>query len=196
MIAPEGKPIILWGSLAVLAIHVMVGFYVWPIWLFIFILIWLYRSPQRVIPSAPLGIVSPTDGGILAVEHVHDPFLKRDAFCLRLKTHWYGGFVLRSVTEGKIMNYWAPQPGKRGAYAVWIQTDEQDDVVMAIQPLNPFSRIRQYLMAGERVGQGRPCGFVMLGAKIDVYLATQARSERTVGQKVLGGQDLIAELVH
>lgn len=200
MLAPEGRLIIYLLSLAVIILHLIYGLMVWPLWLIIAILIWLYRDPQRKTPSVPLGIIVPADGTIIGVENMEDKFLKREALCISLRMNWYGAFTLRGVTEGKVMQHWLhrsqySQPG-RIQHVIWIQTDEQDDVVVTLHAGMWFSRMHCYVASGERIGQGKRCGFIPLGTKIDVYLPKRSRTTHKVGDRVLAGCDLLGELIH
>jgi phosphatidylserine decarboxylase len=114
--------------------------------------------------------------------------------------YWYGIYALRSITEGKIMQHWLHHPDDKHQghlqHAIWIQTDEGDDVVVALHAGGHFRQMHCYAAAGERIGQGKRCGFIPFGTTVDVYLPTKARSALSIGDSVSGGSDLIAELVH
>lgn len=200
MIAPEGRLISFLLSGVVVILHILFGLVVWPLWGIVLAFSWLYRDPKRAIPSAPLGLVSPADGRIMAVGEKYDSFLKRDSLCISLQMHWYGVYVLRAVTEGKIMQHYLHNPEDPQTshlqHIIWIQTDEQDDVIVALHAGGRFRRMHCYANAGERVGQGKRCGFIPFGTRIDVYLPIQARTSLSVGDAVTGGRDLIGEFVH
>ena len=200
MLAPEGRLIVYLLSLAVIILHLIYGLMVWPLWLIVIIFAWLYRDPQRKTPSAPLGIIVPADGTIIGIDNVEDKFLKREALCISLRMNWYGAFTLRGVTEGKVMQHWLhrsqyTQPG-RIQHVIWIQTDEQDDVVVTLHAGLWFSRMHCYVASGERIGQGKRCGFIPLGTQIDVYLPKRSRTTLKVGDRVRAGSDLLGELIH
>jgi phosphatidylserine decarboxylase len=200
MVAPEGRLIVGLLNLGMLVLHLVVGIVVWPLWGLVIALAYLYREPKRTIPSAPLGIISPVDGVITDVENKYDTFMKREALIVSIQMNWSGAYVLRSVTEGKIMQHWLHEDdnGTFGhlQHAIWIQTDEHDDVVIAIHAGGRFRRMHCYAAVGERVGQGKRCGFIPFGTRIDVILPLKARANVKVGDKVLAGSDLIGEFVH
>ncbi len=200
MIAKEGRLISFLLGCAVIILHIFLGVVVWPLWGIVIAFAWLYREPKRKIPAAPLGLVSPADGTVIAVGNKFDPFLKRDSLCISIQMHWYGVFSLRAVTEGKIMQHWLHQPDDPQTshlqHVIWIQTDEQDDVVIALHAGGRFNRMHCYTNSGERIGQGKRCGFIPFGTRIDIYLPKQARSPVSVGDNVNGGADLIGEFVH
>jgi len=104
------------------------------------------------------------------------------------------------VTEGKVMQHWlhrseTTQPGCI-QHIIWIQTDEQDDIVVVLHASLWFSRMHCYIGSGERLGQGKRCGFIPLGTQIDVYLPKRSRTTHKVGDRVLAGSDLLGELIH
>lgn len=200
MIAPEGRKVTFLLVTGVVVLHLFFGLLVWPLWGVVLALAWLYREPRRNVPSSPLGVISPVDGVVSRIETAYDPYLKRDSLCISLQMHWYGVYALRSITEGKIMQHWLHHPDDQHQghlqHAIWIQTDEGDDVVVALHAGGQFRRMHCYANAGERIGQGKRCGFIPFGTTVDIYLPTKARSSLVIGDDVNGGSDLIAEFVH
>jgi phosphatidylserine decarboxylase len=167
-----------------------------PFWLGCVFLVYLYRDPEREIPSSPLAIVSPADGIVAAVTEVHDPYLDRPAILLGLQMSYVDVYSTRSPVEGKILElkntgYDAQQP--RG---VWLKTDEDDDLVVVMHrgALNNIPRCD--VRIGDRVGQGQRCGHIQLGGRVDVYLPANSRVEVDCGSHVKAGSDVIATLVH
>ena len=204
MIAREGRTIVGLLSAAMLATHLVVGAYVWPVWGVVLAVMYLYRDPDRVIPSVPLGLVSPADGVVKRIQNQLDPFLKRESICVSLQMNWYGVFILRAVTEGKIMQHWVHESYKKHEaefdgplqHAIWIQTDEQDDIVIAIHAGGRYRKMHCNAASGERIGQGKRCGFIPFGTRIDILLPTKIRLAIEEGDKIKAGRDLIGELVH
>ena len=81
-------------------------------------------------------------------------------------------------------------------HGVWLQSDEGDDVVMVMARGRLRNEPRCYVRFGERTGQGKRCGFIHLGGTIDLYLPENSRMTIKEGDKVRGGSDIIAKLVH
>lgn len=195
--------IILWLFVAVLLPLITHWIFSLPFVLMVLLTAYLYRDLPRKLPAKPLAILSPMDGKILSRGPAHDPYVGREAICLQIQSHALGPFVLRAPMEGKIVKQWFSPAGKdmegkatTAVMAMWIRSDEDDDVVVLITPRYRWTRISCWAQAGERVGQGRRCGFIPLGAKIEVFLPDNARINVDAGQSVTAGDNILAELVH
>ncbi len=164
------------------------------------LLAWLYRDPNRCIPSAPLGLVSPVDGRVVEITEARDPFLERTATRIRIRMSRTGVFSVRSLTEGKVVNQWLGNlptgTEVRRGLAVWVQTDEGDDVVTVLQLNRVRHRLSCYLSSGQRIGQGQRCGFYLFGGLVEAWLPANVRLDVNPGDRVLAGADLIAQLQH
>lgn len=169
-----------------------------PFWLAVILLLFLFRDPDREIPPTPLGVVSPADGHVSRVETRRDPFLKRDSILVSVDMSHLGVYTTRSPVEGKIMDTVTADEVEEGGvpHGVWLQTDEGDDLVVVMYPGPLHNAPHCYVQCGQRVGQGQRCGFVHLGSRVDVYLPANSKVKVSVGDRVVGGTDLIALLVH
>jgi len=200
VIAPEG-----WRYISLILMAAVVGQYFlhsWAIilWILFFITVYVFRDPLRKSPAAPLAIVSPVHGTITEVSLKHDPFLNREANFIRITMPFYTVFSVRSITEGKVMNQWRQVQDDNNktcpCFAIWIQTDEADDVVLVLRPGRWLKRIMSYFIIGERVGQGHRMGYILFGTCVDVYIASASTIEVEKGSNVSAGTDILAQLVH
>ncbi len=162
-----------------------------------------FRNPRRVVPAAPLGVVSPVDGRIVAIGGDHDPFLDRLCQRVTIDMHWYGVFTLRNPMEGKIQNQWFERPAgapawlrQNAIFCQWVQSDEHDDVVVCMEPYRWRRQRVFYAQPGERTGQGQRCGFMHLGARVHILLPARVTLQCQSGQRVRAGMDMLARLVH
>lgn len=185
---------------AILVAVVVLQFYGWqvslPFWGLSLLILVIFRDPERDIPSQPMAVVSPADGRIIAVTNTRDPYLDRDSIRVTLQMNPCGVFTTRSPVEGKVLQPPSLPEDARMPHGVWLQTDEGDDVVMVMMRGRLHTAPRCYIRIGERVGQGKRCGFVHLGGQIDVYLPERSRLDVTVGDWVHSGSDVIATLSH
>lgn len=177
---------------------------------------YLFRDPPCRIPPSPLGVVSPVDGRVLEVGEVNDPFLGRKAVKITVRMLLLGPFVMRSPTEGQVLQQWHLPEGldphlmanvdaatlvrdstaRQGRYAIWVQTDEKDDVVVVLRGVLISQRLRCGVQVGERIGQGKRCGLIQFAATADVYVPAKSRIEVKPGDSVKAGSAIIAALVH
>lgn len=197
--AREGRGLIAVCLITMFLLHGLFGTVVLPLWLPVLLLMWILRDPRRQIPSAPLAVISPVDGTVVAVDESVAPYIDKPGYRISIRMPWTGVFTFRSVVEGKIIQHWLGKAGEGLPYShgIWIQTDEQDDIIVAIRRGRWFGRIGCYVSTGERVGQGQRCGFIPLGtATVDVYVPTRSTLETGEGDKLKAGESVLAKLVH
>jgi len=170
------------------------------------LLVWLYASPRRRKPAAALGMLCPVDGCVTRVEPFRDPWLERDALRIGIALTPPGVTVLYSATEGTIKHLWT----KHGAfgedrlkrsldaspdcYALQVQTDEEDDVVLAVSSRWPVSRCRFDHSPGERVGQGIRFGFFYFASAVDLLAPPGSVPLVAVGDRVRAVSTVLAKL--
>ena len=196
-IAREFQRVFILGTLLLLLLQfwqVEIFILPWVAWL---LFAFFVRDFNREVPPNPLAAISPVDGTISAVEPQFDPFLNRPATRYSLKQYSLGEFNLHSPTEGKIEQLWVTEPSaKKKALAFWIKTDEDDDVVVHVE-LNSFiQHASTTLHPGERVGQGRRCGFVAPGCKVHIYLPENTQKVAKVSDKIVAGRSVISNYIH
>ena len=198
-IAKEARLFLLVVGALIAMCHYMFGVaLLWPLWLLFIALLFLFRDFKRSVPAIPLAIVSPVDGKVVEVKEAHDPYLDRPAQCICIQQSILGEFNVHSPIEGKVQNLWVTSPTapKYSQLAVWIQTDERDDSVMAAN-LNSWLRHASCnIRAGEKLGQGQRCGFMAFTCEIVIYLPAITHIVVKVGQSVRAGSDKLAEFVH
>ncbi len=167
---------------------------IWIVWLFFGFLV---RDFHRNVPPIPLANISPIDGVITDIGTCQDPFIDRTAVFYTIEQSSWGEFNIHSPAEGKVQQLWVHNPnGDEKVLAFWIQTDEQDDVVVHIELNSVWQRASTTLHPGERVGQGRRCGFAARGCRVHVYLPQNAQVVAGKEDKVIAGKNVIANFVH
>lgn len=208
ILAREGWAHIAISAAAAAVVHYFIG-WVWalPLWLLFVFIVQFFRDPPRTIPAAPLGIVCPADGRVIAVDDVTDPYLKRPAKRISVFMNIFDVHVNRSPTEGKVMERWYT-PGRffnatldkasseNERNALWIKTDEEDDIVVVQVAGLVARRILCDVQPGERIAQGERYGFIRFGSRVDVYMPTSTQLKSALGDQVKAGSDIIGFLVH
>lgn len=180
--------------------HYFSVYYAAPFYIAAIVMLYLFRLPGADIPSCALCLVSPANGEVTAVNEEYDPYIKRNAKKITIMTHVTDAYPLRSVTEGKVVQYWeksvdTSSRSHEKVRAVWIQTDENDDAVVVMHPAR-YSKVNCYVATGERVGLGQQCGCTPFGGIVEIYLPENSRVQVQIGDKVIAGKDIVAEWVH
>jgi len=183
-------------------LQLKLGWWSLPLWLLFLGVAYLFRDFPRKPPAKPLDVLSPVDGKVIAIANEWNPFLKTDSVCVKIRQSMIGEFNLHSPIEGMIKLRWWPgkqssdtTPGK--SYVWWIRTDEEDDLVMAMLPRFKWLRsIHCDNQTGERIGQGKRCGFAGYNLEVSIYLPAQSAVSVEEGNMVLAGQSSIGRFVH
>ena len=199
-VAQEGIPFLLLSAVACVAAvrYLDIVFAVSSGLLFVALYL-LFRDPRRLLPSAPLGVVSPVDGRVVAVDQVEKGVLQGKAHRIRIEIDSFGTYTARSPVEGKIMDLRSVAADQAVDYetnALWVQTDECDDVVLQFMDFRLGLAPRAIVRFGERVGQGKRCAFLRLTRYAEVHLPISSSILVEPGQVVVAGSDLIAKLLH
>ena len=157
----------------------------------------VFRDPRRVIPAVPLGVVSPVDGRVSAVDLVDRGVLQGEAHRVFIEIDALGTYTARCPVEGNIKDLNTLAADAVIDYrtnALWVQTDEGDDVVLQFRGyrfgLGPASFVRY----GERLGQGQRCAYLRLTSVAEVHLPIESKVLVEPGQRVTAGLDLIGKL--
>ncbi len=159
----------------------------------------VFRDPRRAIPAAPLGVVSPVDGEVLSVDRVTDGVLQGEAHRIVVRIDSLGTYTARSPVEGKIMDFSLASAERARDYrtnALWLKTDEGDDVVLQFTGYRFGIPPKSFARYGERLGQGERCAYLRLTRFAEVHLPVSSKVRAEPGQILRAGSDLIGQLPH
>lgn len=199
-IAPEGRPYLALLAVLVAVAHLFLGVWAAPTWLLLLGGFFVFRNRGRDSPSHPLAVVSPVDARVVAVDECHDPFLERPALCITLRQDWRGEFNMYSPVECRVQQFFRRKTDApvdvTGHLAVWLKTDDGDDVVVAMSHRSWPHVFRCKAGPGDRMGQSRRCGFLGFARQVQVYLPPTTRAEVRPGQRVSAATEVMATLVH
>jgi phosphatidylserine decarboxylase len=197
-IAPEGVPFL------ALSIALLVGaWWYLDVWLtaaagiLLALLYLVFRDPRRKVPALPLGVVSPVDGRVVSVELTDRGVLQGEAHIVRVRVNALGTYTARAPVEGKIMDLRSVGDGGVTDYrtnAMWIRTDEGDDVVLQFDGYRLGLAPRSTIGFGERVGQGQRCAYLRLVRYAEVHMPVGAKVLVGPGQTVVAGTAVVGQL--
>jgi phosphatidylserine decarboxylase len=173
-----------------------------------------FRNPSRKIMRNDRHVLSPADGKVVVIEEVfeneyfHDKRLQVSIFMSPLNVH-----VNRYPVSGKI-SFYRYHPGKYlVAWHPKSSTENERTTVCLTPNSSPTGdgnkrgevmfrqiagalarRIVFYGKEGETVEQGKQCGFIKFGSRVDVLLPLNAKIKVKLGDKVTGGVSILAEI--
>ena len=173
-VAREGIPFLLLAAVACLtALRYLDVVFALSSGLLFVALFLLFRDPRRSVPSAPLGVVSPVDGTVLSVDKVDEGVMQGAAHRISIEIDSFGTYTARAPVEGKIMDLRSAAANSEVDYetnALWLQTDEGDDIVLQFRGYRLGLAPRAIVRYGERIGQGKRCAYLRLTRLAEVHL--------------------------
>lgn len=157
----------------------------------------IFRDPRRRIPAVPLGVVSPIDGRVVEIGVTDKAVLHGEALRIVLRINSLGTYTARCPVEGKIMDLNSISGDKIVDYktnALWVQTDEGDDVVLQFDGYRLGLAPKSFLRFGERLAQGSRCAYLRLTRFAEVHLPIDSKVLVEPGQRVIAGKEVLAKL--
>ena len=206
-IAREG-----WLYVALTLFAAVITTIVFPWWLaFVFwviavFVLQFFRDPFRPIPEDEGVLVSPADGKVIFTGMVDDPYLNRQAFKISVFMNVFSVHSNRAPLTAKVQQIWyhagqflnaaldkASEQNERNA--VWLQTEDGQDVVSVQVAGLVARRILCYVNEGDSLERGQRYGFIRFGSRVDLYLPTDFSCDVTLGQNVSAGSSILGKLV-
>jgi len=164
-----------------------------------------FRDPPRTAPTDSWAVVSPADGRIVAVERSHDPWLQRDALKISVFMNVFNVHSNRAPVSAKVENAWyhagkffnaaidkASIENERNA--LWLRTPKGTDITCVQVAGLIARRILCYVKPGDNLSCGQRFGFIRFGSRVDIYLPLNVRVSVALGEKVHGGESVLAML--
>ncbi len=178
--------------------------------------VWFFRDPQRAIPSEASSVICSADGVIKRIDQAHLPGEVAEAMkqaghtppeqCVRVVTflNVFDVHVNRAPVEGKVV---AVVRGEGGfAHAGKVEADHNQRMTIVLQLADGryaactqltgliARRIICRAKVGDHYRAGQRYGLIRFGSRTDVYLPLGTQVRVTVGQRVRGGADVLAQL--
>lgn len=165
---------------------------------------YFFRDPERTVPQAPGLVVSPADGRVM----IAGPTDKRwsppgdwkqvTIFLSPTDVHVNRAPVDGTVTRieyrpGKFLPAYDERANDNELNELWI---DHDGVTVVVRQVVGILARRIVCRVGERdrVARGERIGLMKFGSRMDVFLPTSAELKVQVGQRVRGGETVLAVL--
>ena len=170
-----------------------------PFFVFGAFCMYFFRDPDRVAPAFP-EIVSPADGKVMAVK-LEDSGLTRVSIFLNV----FDVHVNRSPVAGRV----ADVQYHRGQFLVAskeLASIENEQNVVTMETADGVRVVYKQIAGliarrlvfkkkpGDQVAKGERIGLMKFGSRMDVFLPLDAQIFVSVGQKVVAGETILAEL--
>src|SRR5579859_499861 len=204
-----GRPFILGGLVAILLGLIVAHWLAWLGLIFTLFCLFFFRDPERVPPGRAGAVVAPADGRVVAIlpavppaelglgamprwrvstflslVNVHVNRVPADGIVTRI-AYRHGSFMNASLDK-------ASEANERNAIALRL-SDGREIAVVQIAGL-VARRIVCELREGDTVQAGQHLGIIRFGSRADLYLPEGVRPLVAIGQTMVGGETVIAEL--
>ena len=201
-----GWPFILVALLGAL----LVGWWLGRVWAIPFAIltaffIFFFRDPDRTIPTGPNLVVSPADGRVMIVGD--PPFAGTPSGDYQLVSIFLSPMdvhVNRTPVDGRVTKV-EYHPGRflpaykteAGTHNEWTEVwfDHRGTTIVCRQIVGILARrIVTRLQVGQTVARGERFGVMKFGSRIDLFLPRSATLAVKAGDRVVGGESIVASL--
>ena len=181
----------------------------WPLtalaWLAVLFVVQFFRDPPRVVPQQTNAVLAPADGRVLRVEKARDPYLERDAIMISIFMNVFNVHVNRVPVDGTVTAL-AYRPGKFINASFDKASEDNERMAIAVRRADGrligcvqiagwvARHIICNIKPGQAVAAGERFGHIRFGSRTDLYLPTGARLLVAEGQRMIGGETVVAEL--
>ncbi len=190
----------------------------WPLALLVVGILAFFRDPQRITPQGDRFIVSPADGLITLIQQVEPPrelmiddgsgtrglppgpvtrvSIFMSVFDVHINRAPIGGSVARVVyIPGKFLNADLDKASEENERQ-HILIERGDGVAIGFTQIAGLvaRRIVPFVKPGDILAAGQRVGLIRFGSRVDVYLPVGTEPRVLLGQKVVAGETVLAEL--
>ena len=169
------------------------------------IILQFFRNPKRNTVINDNTVVSPVDGKVVVIEEVFEKeYFKENRIQVSVFMSPINVHVTRNPIGGKVL-FSKYHPGK--FLVAWhpksSEENERTTVVIENSKLNILyrqiagalaKRIVNYAIVDSDVAQGADNGFIKFGSRVDVFLPVGTKIDVNIGDKVKGGESILASI--
>lgn len=218
-IHPEGRK---FGAIvaAVCLFTIILGWswLAWPLAILTLCVLAFFRDPQRVVPQDERGIVSPADGLVTLIQKVAPPreltiddgsgakplsaepvtrvSIFMSVFDVHINRAPIAGTVRRVIyIPGKFVNADLDKASEENERQ-HVMIERGDGLVLCFTQIAGLvaRRIVPFIKPGDMIAGGQRVGLIRFGSRVDVYLPQGTEPRVLLGQKVIAGETVLAEV--
>ncbi len=165
--------------------------------------LYFFRDPERVVPTAADAVVSPADGKVIAIDEVFDDrFINEHVYKISIFMNVFNVHVNRTPFSGIVTDVqYSPGHFYAANSERAVLENETCAVVMESENGRKFAfvqmagliarRIVCWAERGDRLKIGQKFGLIRFGSRVDVYLPSLVQIEVHNGQKVRAGETVL-----
>jgi phosphatidylserine decarboxylase len=200
----EARPFLI-GAAAFLGLSLWMG---WTIGillgsLLLIGLLLFFRDPERTPPANPLGLISPADGKVICVDEAEDPSfglgkLRRvgiflSVFDVHVNRSPFSGTIEKThYSAGEFLDARHLEVDIRNENQTWLLRTAKGPLLIRQIAGLIARRIVGWKKPGDTVTTGERIGMIRFGSRTDLYFPATCTPQVQVGQRVVGGQTILA----
>jgi len=170
------------------------------------IILQFFRSPAVSINADETQVLCPADGKVVVIEETDEAEFLKDkriqlsVFMSPVNVHVNRNPISGVITyfkynPGKYLVAWHPKSSTENERTTIVTQNSAGVQVLFRQIAGALARrIVWYVKEGDTVKQGEQFGFIKFGSRVDVFLPPGSEIRVEIGQKVKGGETVLAIL--
>lgn len=174
-------------------------------WLFVGFSLFFFRDPERTIPPGEDLILSAADGTVVDIKEVQeDKFIKNRAKQVSIFLSVFNVHVNRVPISGRV-GYFNYVPGKFIQAYKDKASEDNEQTIIGIENSKTKIVMKQIagilarrivcnIREGNSVNRGERFGMIKFGSRVDMIFPQDVEVVVNVGQKVKGGESIIAKI--
>ena len=174
--------------------------------LFALFTLYFFRDPNPLVPTAPNVVVSPAHGKVDVIDEVTEPeFMGGECRRISMFLSVFDVHVQNAPVGGKIVHL----KHHAGEFLNAIKTESavhNENVLLGIESIERAGektgvrliagmiarRIVPWVAVGDELVRGERISLIQFGSRVDLYLPLKAMIKVQLGDKVVGGQTIMA----
>ena len=201
--------IALFAAATLLAALTGIGWLFWPLFVVTLWSIYFFRDPPRAVPQEDRLLIAPADGLVQMIADAVPPaelglgdqkMTRVSIFLSVFDVHinrapCAGTVEVRAYRPGKFLNAAADKASEENERMAIALRRADGKLIGCVQIAGWVARrIVCYVQPGQAVAAGERFGHIRFGSRTDLYLPAGARLLVAAGQRMIGGETVMAEL--
>lgn len=205
IIAREGWPFLVLAAILAGLSSVYCVYLAIPMWIIFLFILQFFRDPPRVTIGGDSAVSAPADGRVIVIDEAHDPYTNQTSLKISIFMNVFnvhsnripvsGTVEAKQYYPGRFFNAALDKASDNNERNALLLTSKEGHRVTCVQIAGLIARrILCYVDEGSNVIKGERFGFIRFGSRVDLYLPKTTKVLVSLGDKVVGGETLVAEL--